>query len=74
MRQENQEKEVSQKAGEERLGERNDRLSVMWTEDWSLDLEIGEVTRDLDKSHFRGKTDEESDSHWGLSENERRGG
>lgn len=52
---------MSQKAREERLGGGNDRLSVIWTEDWSLDLAIGEVTGDLDKSHFRGKIGEKPD-------------
>lgn len=52
---------MSQKAREERLGGGNDKLSVTWTEDWSLDLAIGEVTCDLNKSHLRGKIGEKSD-------------
>lgn len=52
---------MSQKAREERPGGGNDRLSVMWTEAWSLDLAIGEVPGDLDESHFRGKIGEKSD-------------
>lgn len=46
---------VSQKPSEENPGEGNDRSSTMWTEDWPLDLTIGEVTSGLDKSHFRGR-------------------
>lgn len=51
---------VSQKPSEESPGEGNDRSSTMWTEDWPLDLTIGEVTSGLDQRHFRGRMGEKS--------------
>lgn len=42
-----------QKLSEESLGEENDKSSMMWIQDWLLDLSTGEVISGLDKSHFR---------------------